>query len=354
MCTCSFLWNREYFIVTIPSPEKYPRLSEAIAGGLYHPNCKDIHTTYFEGVTTPPKPMTDAEKKEASRVYNLEQQQRYNERQIRKYKRLADGSVDPENQQRYQQKLEEWQGEQKRFVKANGDVLKRRYENEKLLTSEFSTPPKISDSIRQPRQTKDLTNIPKRDIMTKETEKASVVHSSSGSDLLSKEAKTKLQRSERILSGNRYETAEIYDTDGNLVFSKKGSQDEISFTNAEIKKMKNCIVTHNHPSGSGFSADDIGMLRRSGASEFRASTRGGTFVIRQPERWPESLQTIKDIDVELDRIYDEVGNKYRDIAAQQGSHIIRYLPDIEKETLHVFGEKHGFYTAFEDVKDMDI
>ncbi len=116
----------------IPSPEKYPRLSEAIAGGLYHPNCKDIHTTYFEGVTTPPKPMTDAEKKEASRVYDLEQRQRYNERQIRKYKRLSDGSVDPENQQRYQKKLEAWQDAQKKFVKANGDVLKRRYENEAI------------------------------------------------------------------------------------------------------------------------------------------------------------------------------------------------------------------------------
>lgn len=116
----------------IPSPEKYPRLSEAIAGGLYHPNCRDIHTTYFEGISTPPEPMTAAEKKEAERVYNLEQQQRYNERQIRKYKRLSDGSVDPENQLRYQKKLEAWQAEQRRFVKANGDVLKRRYENEAI------------------------------------------------------------------------------------------------------------------------------------------------------------------------------------------------------------------------------
>ena len=107
-------------------------LSEAMAGGLYHPNCKDVHTTYFEGVSTPPEPMTAAEKKEAARVYNLEQQQRYNERQIRKYKRLADGSVDPENQLRYQKKLETWQAEQRRFVKANGDVLKRRYENEAI------------------------------------------------------------------------------------------------------------------------------------------------------------------------------------------------------------------------------
>lgn len=116
----------------VPTPQKYPLLSEAIAGGLYHPNCKDIHTTYFEGVNTPPKPMTEAEKKEAARVYDLEQQQRYNERQIRKYKRLSDGSVDPENQERYQKKLSAWQERQRDFVKTNGDVLKRRYENESI------------------------------------------------------------------------------------------------------------------------------------------------------------------------------------------------------------------------------
>lgn len=128
----------------VPSPAKYPRLSDAIAGGLYHPNCKDIHTTYFDGVSTPPEPMTAAEKKEAARVYDLEQQQRYNERQIRKYKRLSAGSVDAENQMKYQEKLEFWQTKQRDFVKANSDVLKRRYENEKLRVPEFSEPPNAS------------------------------------------------------------------------------------------------------------------------------------------------------------------------------------------------------------------
>lgn len=116
----------------VSSPAKYPRLSEAIKGGLYHPNCKDIHTTYFEGISTPPEPMTEEQKKEAARVYNLEQQQRYNERQIRKYKRLSDGSVDPENRGRYYKKLSAWQEKQHEFVKANGDVLKRRFDNEAI------------------------------------------------------------------------------------------------------------------------------------------------------------------------------------------------------------------------------
>ena len=148
----------------IPSPAKYPRLSEAIAGGLYHPNCKDVHTTYFEGISTPPEPMTEAEKKEAARVYNLEQEQRYNERQIRKYKRLSDGSVDPENQERYQKKLSAWQAKQREFVKANGDVLKRRYENEKLRVPGFPEPPKTTTKSQ-----KGLDNFPKRGIIKADT-----------------------------------------------------------------------------------------------------------------------------------------------------------------------------------------
>ena len=33
---------------------KYPLMSSAIAAGLYHPRCRDSHTTDFEGISTPP------------------------------------------------------------------------------------------------------------------------------------------------------------------------------------------------------------------------------------------------------------------------------------------------------------
>ena len=139
----------------VPEPAKYPRLSEAVAGGLYHPNCKDIHTTYFEDISSPPKPMTNAEIAEANRVYALEQRQRYNERQIRKYKRLVMGSTDPENIKRYSGKLRQWQAEQRDFVAANSDVLKRRSELEKI----FPEPPRLQIGN---------TSDPKRDIIKHE------------------------------------------------------------------------------------------------------------------------------------------------------------------------------------------
>lgn len=113
---------------------KYPRLSEAMNAGLYHPNCKDSHTTYFEGVNTQSgQGLTDTEKAEAERVYRLQQQQRYNERMIRKYKRLEVGSVSPDNIERYGAKRAEWQKRQRDLISRNNGVLHRDYSREKIM-----------------------------------------------------------------------------------------------------------------------------------------------------------------------------------------------------------------------------
>ncbi len=126
----------------VPVPDnKYPKLSAAIAGGLYHPNCKDSHTTYFEGINTPPKPLTQAEIDEANRVYSLQQQQRFNERNIRKYKRLRDGSLDSDNKEYYSQKVKEWQGRNNDFVKKNEKVLRRDYKREDSHDVKVTPPP---------------------------------------------------------------------------------------------------------------------------------------------------------------------------------------------------------------------
>lgn len=102
----------------------YPLLSSAIAKGLYHPNCKDSHTTYFEGITTPPKTMTQTDVNKAANVYRLEQQQKYNERMVRRYKMLSEGSLDTENQVRYHDKYHEWKQRNEQFVKLHEDVLR--------------------------------------------------------------------------------------------------------------------------------------------------------------------------------------------------------------------------------------
>lgn len=89
---------------------KYPFMSSAIAAGLYHPRCKDSHTTYFEGISTPPEKnrYTKAELNELVRKQEQESRQQYAKRQEKKFGRLADFSLDPENQKRYETRRREW------------------------------------------------------------------------------------------------------------------------------------------------------------------------------------------------------------------------------------------------------
>ena len=89
--------------------KQYPLISSAIAAGLYHPRCRDSHTTYFEGISTPPdekfskKELNDLAEQNQKEVY-----QQFSERQTEKYERLAKYSLDQENKERYSEKAEEW------------------------------------------------------------------------------------------------------------------------------------------------------------------------------------------------------------------------------------------------------
>ena len=88
----------------------YKLLSEAIAAGLYHPRCRDSHTTYFPGISTPPDgKFTKQELKKIEKKNKQESRQQYAERQEKQYGRLADFSLDPDNQRKYEQKQKEWE-----------------------------------------------------------------------------------------------------------------------------------------------------------------------------------------------------------------------------------------------------
>ncbi|MBY2477618.1 EndoU domain-containing protein [Clostridioides difficile] len=76
---------------------RYPLLSEAMAIGFLHPNCRHHPTTFFPGINEIPKPLTEEEKQDALERYNAEQKQREIERNIRKWKRIEAGSTDLTN-----------------------------------------------------------------------------------------------------------------------------------------------------------------------------------------------------------------------------------------------------------------
>lgn len=111
-----------------PSDGPYPLLSQAMAEGLFHPNCRHGSGTYFEGISSAPEPY---DRFEVEAKYELEQQQRYNERKIREWKRKANGSMDEGNRRKAEAKVREWQAKQRQLI-ADNDWLRRDYSREKL------------------------------------------------------------------------------------------------------------------------------------------------------------------------------------------------------------------------------
>ena len=86
----------------------YPLMSSAVEAGLYHPRCRDAHTTYFPGITTIDSKYNKKEIADLEEQAKQEARQQYTERQAKRFGRLAGYSLDPENQQRYEQKRKEW------------------------------------------------------------------------------------------------------------------------------------------------------------------------------------------------------------------------------------------------------
>ncbi len=97
-----------------------------------------------------------------------------------------------------------------------------------------------------------------------------------------------------------FETAVVFDEDGNMIINKVGDETSVSATPEEIKKMKDGIFTHNHPRGysypegsilrigNSFSREDIMFAINANVSEIRAVTEYYTFTLKRPENgWPD-------------------------------------------------------------------
>ena len=86
---------------------KYPLLSTAIQGGLFHPRCQHGSSTYFEGINNEPEEVTNARQ-------NHDKEDKYTQylqRKQKQYKRLVAGSLLPENIIKYQNKVDELQSQ---------------------------------------------------------------------------------------------------------------------------------------------------------------------------------------------------------------------------------------------------
>lgn len=181
---------------------------------------------------------------ENNRIYDLEQQQRYNERMIREWKRRRDikkaGGQDHAKESR---KVKEWNARQESFVKAHPE-LKRKINRESIIKQAS----KGLSSRNGNGMENDNSNI--------------IVYGK----LTKNDAETKmkvLEAYEKRLVTYDHERAVIISKDG-TVFEVQGTSGRVhpEYLGADV--LENSYVTHNHPiheTGFTFSNDDLSFFR---------------------------------------------------------------------------------------------
>lgn len=316
----------------------YPLLSEAIKGGLFHPRCKDSTSTYYEGITTL-QPVTEEEQAEMERREKLEAKENYCKNEAKKNRRIAEYSLDPDNQRIYSHRAEVFEQKAQNAEKALANSGKSGIIKEQKHSSVSKT---ASNNKKANKAT--ASKISKSESKTAK----SIDYSNVGSRSFSEEARTRMFQQERIIAENKFETGILYDSDGKIIFSKKGTSNEVKFTKAEISKMKGCTLTHNHPDGTVFSPNDIDMMRQGGLAEIRACNSKGAYVLRSNSDWNSDISSWADIKERYWECMDEVGMKYRDIAAQEGKHIFYYLKQMDEDGLILFSKKYGLEFSWEE------
>lgn len=122
-----------------------------------------------------------------------------------------------------------------------------------------------------------------------------------------------------IRMNKRFETGVCVNANGEIIIDKRGTSNQVSFTQEECKLMKDCIFTHNHPSGwkypendicrigNSFSIQDICLAISCDIAEMRAVTPNYTFSLKRPSRgWNINLQDfVEDYEKENRKLHTE-------------------------------------------------
>lgn len=121
----------------------YPLMSSAMAAGLYHPNCKDAHTTYFPELDDEPdSKFTKGELEKVKEDYRQDQKQQYAGRMAEQYGRLSEYSLDPDNKRMYTARKEQWEnvvanGQKNDIIESDLSTFKCKLRNDTGIDKEY-------------------------------------------------------------------------------------------------------------------------------------------------------------------------------------------------------------------------
>lgn len=121
----------------------YPLMSSAIAAGLYHPNCKDIHTTYFPELDEEPdSKFTKEELEQVKEDYKQDQKRQYAGRMVEQFNRLSKYSLDPDNKKMYGVRKEQWENvvansQKNDIMESDLSIFKNKLRNDTNIDKEY-------------------------------------------------------------------------------------------------------------------------------------------------------------------------------------------------------------------------
>ena len=208
--------------------------------GLCGYNCRHTMYPFFEGISEPqtwdPEPEPVMVNGRMYTYYQATQKQRQMERNVRATKREI---------------------EAKKVIGESTDDLKNQLKRQLNEYHNFSDRVGIRTKDERLRVQSGTSNLKKTTTYKAiESRKISGILKET-TDKWSKEAKQELLKDEYSLAARHKETAVIYSPNGKFLFQKRGAESHVSFTKKEVERMKGCVVSHNHPTGSSFSVADI-------------------------------------------------------------------------------------------------
>lgn len=121
----------------------YPLMSSAMAAGLYHPNCKDVHTTYFPELDEEPdSKFTKEELEQVKEDYKQDQKRQYAGRMVEQFNRLSKYSLDPDNKKMYGVRKEQWENvvansQKNDIMESDLSIFKNKLRNDTNIDKEY-------------------------------------------------------------------------------------------------------------------------------------------------------------------------------------------------------------------------
>ncbi len=125
-----------------------------------------------------------------------------------------------------------------------------------------------------------------------------------------------IKETEAKLITRKTEKAVVFADDGTIVFEKAGGESSVSFTPDELRLFENNILTHNHPSGSSFSMDDVELATFWNLKGIRACGSQHRYYLNRPasgwsrEIWKKKIKPLAEkIHNDVFRQFSELINK---------------------------------------------